>query len=282
MPDIAEPTPAVPAEHYSSRNRGDTQGFDSTSDDRTSTSSQGHSSRSGRRGGRRRRFDGADPAEMHLANMADDGRRRRCRRHGRHDERSGRHNAQQGGFAQRLMRYAAGTAQPTARSASSGSRAAASSDDGRRKRFLFCFPFVKSRRMRAMILRSFVSGSFFALMLTVFIALLVTHNIYNSEFAVLLILILLLTAIFFFHSLVRICIMIVRPPTQAEEEAAEMRYRRRRHGNLPNTYGPGGYAIPRQPIRVVLARDEEAAGIESVTAKIQPPAYGLWRESVVS
>jgi hypothetical protein len=49
-----------------------------------------------------------------------------------------------------------------------------------------------------------------------------------------------------------------------------------------NGYGPpGGYAIPRRPIRVVLARDEEAAGIESETTKFTPPAYGLWRESVV-
>lgn len=44
---------------------------------------------------------------------------------------------------------------------------------------------------------------------------------------------------------------------------------------------PGGYAIPRRPIRVVLARDEEAAGIESDATKANPPAYGLWRESVV-
>lgn len=51
---------------------------------------------------------------------------------------------------------------------------------------------------------------------------------------------------------------------------------------LPQMYGPGGFAIPREPIRVVMARDEEAAGIESETTKINPPAYGLWRESVVS
>jgi len=44
----------------------------------------------------------------------------------------------------------------------------------------------------------------------------------------------------------------------------------------------GGYAIPAQPIRVLLARDEEAAGIESETTKMTPPAYGIWRESVVS
>ena len=50
---------------------------------------------------------------------------------------------------------------------------------------------------------------------------------------------------------------------------------------LPDMMGPGGYAIPRRPIRVVLARDEEAAGIESEATKTNPPAYGLWRESVV-
>jgi hypothetical protein len=43
----------------------------------------------------------------------------------------------------------------------------------------------------------------------------------------------------------------------------------------------GGYANPDQPIRVALARDEEAAGIESLATKLPPPAYGLWRESVV-
>lgn len=45
--------------------------------------------------------------------------------------------------------------------------------------------------------------------------------------------------------------------------------------------GPGGYAEPVVPIRVNLARDEEAAGIENDATKVPPPAYGLWRESVV-
>jgi hypothetical protein len=45
--------------------------------------------------------------------------------------------------------------------------------------------------------------------------------------------------------------------------------------------GPGGFADPPRPIRVALARDEEAAGIESEATKFPPPAYGLWRESVV-
>ena len=45
--------------------------------------------------------------------------------------------------------------------------------------------------------------------------------------------------------------------------------------------GQGGFANPLRPIRVALACDEEAAGIESEATKFPPPAYGLWRESVV-
>lgn len=44
---------------------------------------------------------------------------------------------------------------------------------------------------------------------------------------------------------------------------------------------PGGFANPPHPIQVSLARDEEAAGIGSEATKFPPPAYGLWRESVV-
>ena len=65
--------------------------------------------------------------------------------------------------------------------------------------------------------------------------------------------------------------MIIHPPPDDDE-----------HGPvLPAMIGPGGYANPALPIRVALARDEEAAGIESEATKVPPPAYGLWRESVV-
>ncbi|KAK0732991.1 hypothetical protein B0T26DRAFT_630319, partial [Lasiosphaeria miniovina] len=136
------------------------------------------------------------------------------------------------------------------------------------KHFLFCFPWVKSRRVRTQILRCFVSGMFLLLMLAVYLSLSLTKNINSSEFTVLLILIILFVTIIFCYGLVRLCILLVRGD---------------HHGNtdrLPEMRGPGGYAIPEQPIRVVLARDEEAAGIESETTKIKPPAYGLWRESV--
>ncbi len=64
--------------------------------------------------------------------------------------------------------------------------------------------------------------------------------------------------------------MIINPPTDSDPPR-----------DLPSMVGPGGYANPVVPIRVNLARDEEAAGIESEATKIPPPAYGLWRESVV-
>lgn len=88
----------------------------------------------------------------------------------------------------------------------------------------------------------------------------------------LLILIILFATIFFCQGLIRLCLLVFRPKPNEE----------RRRNHLSQMYGPGGYAVPRQPIRVVLARDEEAAGIESEATKMNPPAYGLWRESVVS
>lgn len=65
--------------------------------------------------------------------------------------------------------------------------------------------------------------------------------------------------------------MLIHPPDDNDLEQ-----------QLPSMIGPGGYANPEIPIQVALARDEEAAGIESEATKIPPPAYGLWRESVVS
>ncbi|KAL2134492.1 hypothetical protein VTI74DRAFT_11675 [Chaetomium olivicolor] len=90
-----------------------------------------------------------------------------------------------------------------------------------------------------------------------------------------LILIIIGVTIFFCHSLIRLCMLAVK--ARKREQAAQQ-------GQLtvtPEMVGPGGYAIPAEPIPVVLARDEEAAGIESEATKTGPPAYGVWRESVV-
>ncbi len=111
---IAEPMPAVPAEHVREPRRGHrAPGW----------------------------FHGADPAETHLASMVEDGRRRR--RHGRSgsDRDRGRHGAARHGRDGRAHRTP--------------------------KRFLFCFPWIRSRRVRTQILRCFVSGMFLTLLLSV-------------------------------------------------------------------------------------------------------------------
>ncbi|CZR53322.1 uncharacterized protein PAC_03200 [Phialocephala subalpina] len=167
-----------------------------------------------------RRFVGVDPAELHLAELAESGRRRRRRK------------------SPRLERK--------------------------------CFPKIKNRKIRAKLLSCFISGMFLTLVLTIYLALALSNRNESQEFHVLLILIILITTIFFCHALIRLCMMIINPPDDTEQD----------HRALPAMIGPGGYANPAEPIRVALARDEEAAGIESEATKLPPPAYGLWRESV--
>ena len=120
-----------------------------------------------------------------------------------------------------------------------------------------------------------------------------THQIASGTFTILLILMILFTTIIFCHGLVRICMLLMRPdreelrPGSRGGDDAERDYAAihpyNRHRAMADAMGPGGgYAVPRRPIRVVLARDEEAAGIaEPGAAKLEPPAYGAWRESVV-
>lgn len=81
-------------------------------------------------------FRGADPAEMHLADLANRGRQRTQRR-----------NRSDGSASGRASDPASGHDTP--------------------KRFLFCFPWVTSRRVRNSILRCFVSGLLLVLTLSV-------------------------------------------------------------------------------------------------------------------
>lgn len=79
---------------------------------------------------------------------------------------------------------------------------------------------------------------------------------------------------FFCHSLARTCLLATRVA----------RYGSAFH-RVPSVVGPLGYAQPEQPIHVVLARDEEIAIENRVSSEMKvvapPPAYGLWRSSVV-
>ncbi|RYP93606.1 hypothetical protein DL770_000238 [Monosporascus sp. CRB-9-2] len=233
--------------------------------------------------GGRRRFEGPDPAELHLAALVDSGRRRDQHRH-RHRR---RHERTQSGSRRNR-----------------GHHERRAGDKEAPGRFLFCFPWVRSRRMRAQILKCFVSGLIMVATLSVYLALSMGHRITSSESTILLILMVLFATIIFCHGLVRICMLLTQrqrggtdggDPERGGRGGSSPRHHQQQHQQqhpyylrnnrhqqqqMAEVMAPGGYAVPRRPIRVVLARDEEAAGREAETAKVKPPAYGAWRESV--
>lgn len=99
----------------------------------------------------------------------------------------------------------------------------------------------------------------------------VTGNVGMSDFTIVLILIVILATLFFAYGLVRLCMVVLRGDRKTSGRT-----------QLAQDTVMGHYAVPNEPIRVTLARDEEAMGADSETSKTTPPAYGLWRESVVS
>ena len=94
----------------------------------------------------------------------------------------------------------------------------------------------------------------------------------GQNFHIVLILFLLIFTVIFCHSLIRLCMLALQ-----KKDA-------RQTTRLSNN---GDYAHPEEPIQVVLARDEEM-GLEDDRYDEEkdlpppPPAYGLWRGSVVS
>lgn len=93
-----------------------------------------------------------------------------------------------------------------------------------------------------------------------------------------MILVVVLGAIVFLHSVVRLVMLAFKGGRSKRRDLESGLAHHERDIHAPS----GPYAIPPTPIRVVLARDEEAAGLPSATAVAKPPEYGEWRESVVS
>ena len=107
------------------------------------------------------------------------------------------------------------------------------------------------------------------------LALAMSNTVSGQEFHIVLILFLLIFTVIFCHSLIRLCMLFLKLKDQRHSE----RVRRRA--------GTEAFAQPEQPIRVVLARDEEMGledneNDEDKELPPPPPAYGLWRGSVVS
>ena len=150
--DIAQPRPVVQAGHA----QGRTRTHESVS---AGVSSEDRDEGRRRRRRRRRRRDWSGGERSHMSG--------RSERSGRRSERS-RGERERGRLedGQRARRRRGG-----GRGAHRGGERRQGQGQGRRppppKRFLFCFPWVKSRRIRTQILRCFVSGIFLALILAV-------------------------------------------------------------------------------------------------------------------
>ncbi|OAR02458.1 hypothetical protein LLEC1_00934, partial [Akanthomyces lecanii] len=144
---------------------------------------------------------------------------------------------------------------------------------GHRKKLLFCVPWVNSGRVRVALMHCLTSVLFVLLLLAVYLGLSLTQHIQANELTILLLLIIVISTLYFCYHIVRLCLAVM-------------------HGDKPTAGSRGrpamssaemlktGYAMPRRPIRVILAQDEEAAGREEVANALTPPAYGFWRESV--
>ncbi|KAJ5054102.1 uncharacterized protein L3040_000385 [Drepanopeziza brunnea f. sp. 'multigermtubi'] len=135
-----------------------------------------------------------------------------------------------------------------------------------------CVLEIKNNRIRAKLASCTVSGIFLSLVLTVYIAMSLSDQTFGQGFHIVLIIIILLTTTVFCHSLIRLCMMLAKPPPEGFHDLERQA--------IPEMYRSGGYAEPVRPFQVALARDEEAAGIESEATKVPPPAYGLWKETV--
>ncbi|KAF6226395.1 hypothetical protein HO133_009261 [Letharia lupina] len=145
-----------------------------------------------------------------------------------------------------------------------------------------CFPQIKDSKMRQKIIGCLFFGTLLTIVLTTYLALAISESLRGATFHGLFIFFILVLTIFFCHYLIRLCMLAFEP---------RMRFARARKCQSPlNGDEEAGFAQPRQPIPVVLARDEEL-GLHDDNRRVEeedidealpppPPAYGLWRSSV--
>ena len=138
-----------------------------------------------------------------------------------------------------------------------------------------CGSKLKEKRVRRRLITLVVSTGFLILVVAIYLAFAASSTTLGRELQILLIFMILILGIVFCHSFTRFLMALLRRP---DSDVATNR--------IPSRAGPAGYAQPARPIHVILAGDEDvaAASPSAVREKITapPPAYGLWRSSVVS
>lgn len=146
------------------------------------------------------------------------------------------------------------------------------------------FRFPQDLKTRQKIIGCLLFGTLLTIVLTTYLALAVSESFRGATFHGVFIFFILVLTILFCHYLIRLCMLAFQP---------RMRFARKCQSPL-NADQEAGFAQPTQPIPVVLARDEEV-GLQDDNGRVEedaeehidnalpppPPAYGLWRSSVV-
>ncbi|KAL9029442.1 MAG: hypothetical protein Q9196_002317 [Gyalolechia fulgens] len=142
-----------------------------------------------------------------------------------------------------------------------------------------CVPTVTDRQIKYKIIGSLISGTLLVLLLTIYLGLAVSGSISDKSVHVIMIVLILFLTMLFCHFLIRLCMLSLRLRDRTK----------RRIKRVPSAADDEELAQPQSPIPVILARDEELGlhegGSDNDSIKpVQPPppAYGVWRSSVVS
>lgn len=125
-----------------------------------------------------------------------------------------------------------------------------------------------------------MSGIILCVALTIFLALTISKTVKSPAFRPVSLVLIILLTIIFCHDLIRLCMLASAPKGSLDySDAFRMQ--------SPTA----SIARPREPIRIILASDEELSlhdeqhpvvveEDENVAVAPPPPAYGLWRGSV--
>lgn len=167
---------------------------------------------------------------------------------------------------------------------------------GAKKQRRRCYPEFRNRNVKRKAIGCLASGIMLAVILTICestshstvfglrlnnetdLALAISNSGNGETFHAILIMLILIVTIIFCHYLIRLCMLALRPK------------RHDSNSELVDQSRAGVIARPREPIRVILARDEELGLYETgvveedkeIAIPPPPPAYGSWRCSVVS
>lgn len=159
----------------------------------------------------------------------------------------------------------------------------------------YCLPTVMNRQIRYKIIGSLVSGSLLILLLTICesltassgfwltqcldLALAVSGSISDQSVHIVMIILILFVTMLFCHFLIRLCMLSIRLRDRTK----------RRVKRVLRPADDEELAQPQTPIPIILARDEEmglhgTGNGNNSNSPVQPPppAYGVWRSSVVS